>query len=194
MTLTDKRIGFAMTGSFCTFSAALHCLDEIVGQGAVVTPILSQMADTTDTRFMKASELKDRLTALTGQPIIRTITDAEPIGPGQLLDLLVVLPATGNTIAKLANGITDGPVLMAIKSHLRNNRPVVLGVSTNDALGNSARNIGALLNMRNIFFIPFGQDDAFGKARSAVMKKEQVIKTLEQALDGIQVQPVIWGA
>jgi dipicolinate synthase subunit B len=191
MKLEGKRIGFAMTGSFCTFSLAIKALEEILAQGAAVTPILSYMVDTVDTRFYKTADLKNELTKLTGSKIIRTIPDAEPIGPNQLLDLLVVLPCTGNTVAKLANGITDTPVTMAVKSHLRNNRPVVLGVSTNDALGNGSKNIGALLNMRNIYFIPFGQDAPDVKARSMVLKNEYTIRALELALDGQQIQPIL---
>jgi dipicolinate synthase subunit B len=191
MRLEGKRVGFAMTGSFCTFALAIQVLEEIIARGAVVTPIISNIVDTVDTRFFKAAELKERLTGLTGNPVIRTISEAEPIGPGKLLDLLVILPCTGNTIAKLAAGITDTTVTMAVKAHLRNNGPVVLGVSTNDALSNGAKNIGALLNARNVYFIPFSQDDPMVKARSAVLRSEFVIKALEMALDGQQMQPVL---
>jgi dipicolinate synthase subunit B len=191
MTLEGKRIGFAMTGSFCTFALALRALEAMLSKGAKVTPIISAIVDTADTRFYQADDLKRKLTQLTGQPVIRTITEAEPIGPGQLLDVMVVLPCTGNTIAKMCLGITDTAVTMAVKSHLRNNRPVVLGVSTNDALGNGAKNIGALLNARNFYFVPFGQDDPSVKGRSMVLKEEYVIDTIEGALEGRQLQPLL---
>lgn len=191
MMLEGKRIGFAMTGSFCTFQTALACLDDIIAEGAIVTPILSHAADTLDTRFGKAIALKETLSRVTGAAVIRTIAEAEPIGPQKLLDVLLVLPATGNTLAKLANGITDTPVTMAVKSHLRNNRPVVLAVSSNDALGNSAKNIGVLLNARNIFFVPFSQDDPDSKPRSLVFKREQVLASVEQALENKQLQPMM---
>lgn len=191
MVLEGKRIGFAMTGSFCTFNTALECLRDIVACGAVVTPIVSYAVDTLDTRFNKACELKETLTHITGNAVIRTIPDAEPLGPRGLFDVLVVLPATGNTLAKLAAGITDTPVTMAVKSHLRNSAPVVLAVSTNDALGNGAKNIGSLMNARNIFFVPFGQDDPKTKERSMVFKPGYVLETISLALNGRQLQPIL---
>lgn len=191
MILEDKRIGFAICGSFCTFETALVCLSDITTEKAHVTAILSHQADTCDTRFMTASDLKKALSDITGRPIIRTIVEAEPIGPQKLFDLMVVLPATGNTLAKLAAGITDTPVTMAVKAHLRNNRPVVLAVSTNDALGAGAKNIATLLNTKNIFFVPFGQDDPIKKPKSMVFLKDKVIPALEEALNGQQVQPII---
>ncbi|MCL2420239.1 MAG: dipicolinate synthase subunit B [Defluviitaleaceae bacterium] len=191
MTLADKCIGFAITGSFCTFETALACAADIMNEGADLTGILSYAADTTDTRFMTAEALKTSLADLTGKPIIRTIVEAEPVGPQKLFDLLIVLPATGNTIAKLTAGITDTPVTMAVKSHLRNNRPVVLAISTNDALGNNAKNIGQLLNMKNIYFVPFGQDDAMKKPKSMVFLKDQVIAAMEEALESRQLQPIL---
>ena len=189
--IKGKRIGFALTGSFCTFKTALDCVGDLVKEGAMVTAILSQATDLTDTRFMTAASLKESLTALTNTPIIRTIVEAEPIGPQKLFDILVVLPTTGNTLAKLAAGITDTTVTMAVKSHLRNNRPVVLAVSTNDALGNNAKNIGQLLNTKNIYFVPFGQDDPIKKPKSMVFLKDQVIPAMEEALEGRQLQPVL---
>jgi dipicolinate synthase subunit B len=189
--LKGQRVGFALTGSFCTFDTAFAVLEKIVSEGAIVTPIISSIVDTTDTRFIKASDLKEKLYLLTGSPIIKTIAQAEPIGPQQLLDLLIILPCTGNTMAKLACGITDTAVCMAAKSHLRNNRPVVLGLSTNDALGNSAKNIGILLNTRNYYFVPFGQDDPFQKNRSMVLNGEHALQAFEMALDGQQLQPIL---
>jgi len=191
MTLDNKRIGLAITGSFCTFETALTCAEYIVKAGAVVTGILSNAVDTTDTRFMTAMDLKGLLADITGRPIIRTIVEAEPIGPQKLFDLLIVLPATGNTLAKLAAGITDTTVTMAVKSHLRNNRPVVLAISTNDALGNNAKNIGLLLNTKHIYFVPFGQDDPVNKPKSAVFLKDKVVPAMIEALEGRQLQPVL---
>jgi len=186
-----KRIGFALTGSFCTLDMALGVIGDLMECGAEVTPILSHAVDAMDTKFGTAKSLKKRLTELTGQPVIKTIVEAEPIGPAKLLDVLVVLPATGNTLAKIAYGITDTPVTMAVKAHLRNNRPVVLGLSSNDALGNGAKNIGMLLGMRNIFFIPFGQDNPHDKPRSMVLKGEYTLAAIDEALNGQQLQPIV---
>ncbi|MDR1665127.1 MAG: dipicolinate synthase subunit B [Clostridiales bacterium] len=194
MNLDGARVGFAMTGSFCTFGAALGCLAEIVRRGAKVTPVLSHAADTLDTRFMTAAELKEKLLRITGAEPLRTIVEAEPIGPKRLLDILLVLPATGNTLAKMVNGITDTPALMAIKSHLRNNAPVVIGVSTNDALGTAGQNIGRLLTARNVYFVPFYQDDPALKPRSLTFSREYVTPALEEALEGRQIQPIITSA
>jgi dipicolinate synthase subunit B len=191
MNLAGKRVGFVMTGSFCTFEAALIQMKELAARGAVITPVLSHSADTFDTKFMTAAELKERIKNITDVPIIRTIVDAEPIGPQKLLDIVLVLPATGNTLAKLTAGITDTAALLAIKAHLRNNAPVVLGISTNDALGNAGKNIGALLNARNIYFVPFYQDDPVLKPRSLSFKSESVLRTLEEALEGRQISPVV---
>ena len=186
-----KRIGFALTGSFCTIDMALEVIEKLVQARADVFPILSHTVNNTDTKFGTAKALKQKLTALTGQPIIKTIPEAEPIGPARLLDILIVLPATGNTLAKIAYGITDTPVTMAVKSHLRNNRPVLLGLSSNDALGNSAKNIGQLLNTRNIYFIPFGQDQPHEKPRSMVLKGEYTLAAIDEALHGRQLQPIL---
>lgn len=191
MKLEGKKVGLAVTGSFCTFETALHCAKDMVKQGVQLTGILSNIVDTTDTRFMAAEDFKKSLSEISGRPLISTITQAEPIGPQKLFDLLVVLPATGNTIAKLAAGITDTPVCMAIKSHLRNNRPVLLAISTNDALGGGAKNIGQLLNAKNIFFVPFSQDDPINKPKSMVFLKEEVVPAMESALDYQQIQPIL---
>ena len=191
MNIYNKRIGFAVTGSFCTFQTALECVENVAALGADITGILSYAADTVDTRFMTAKDFKKALADITGKPVIRSIVDAEPIGPKKLFDLLVVLPATGNTVAKLAAGISDTPVTMAVKSHLRNNMPVVLAISTNDALGGAAKNIGLLLNMKNIYFVPFGQDDPINKPKSMVFLKETLVPALEEALEGRQIQPLI---
>ncbi len=191
MRLTGKRVGFAMTGSFCNFETAFECLDEIIAEGASVTPIISYIVDTADTRFGSSREIKARLINTTGKEAISSIVEAEPVGPKKLLDVLIILPATGNTVAKLANGITDTPVLMAAKAQLRNGRPLVIALSSNDALSMGARNAGLLLNVKNIFFVPYGQDNAMDKPRSLTFKKELVIPTLLDALKGKQYQPLL---
>ena len=162
------RIGFAMTGSFCTFSKVMKEIEALSHNGADLVPIMSEMAWNTDTRFGKAEEFIERFKKFSQKEIIHTIKDAEPIGPKNLLDALIIAPCTGNTISKIANGITDSSVTMAVKAHLRNNRPVVLGIATNDALGASAVNIGKLLNTKNIFFVPLRQDNPQTKPRSVV--------------------------
>jgi len=186
-----KRVGFALTGSFCTLEMALDIIGELAELGAEVVPIISHAVDTMDTKFGTAEEIRDRLIKITGQPVIKTISEAEPIGPGKLLDILVVLPATGNTLAKIVYGITDTPVTMAVKAHIRNNRPVVIGLSSNDALGNGAKNIGLLLGMRNIYFVPFGQDKPYEKPRSMVLKGEYALAAIDEALQGRQLQPIV---
>ena len=191
MILAGKRIGFAMCGSFCTFDTALDCAAEIAKQECELTAILSDITNSTDTRFMTAAHLKERLAEISKRPTISSIVEAEPIGPKKLFDLLLVLPATGNTLAKITAGIADTPVSMAVKSHLRNNRPVILAISTNDALGNNAKNIGHLLNTKNIYFVPFKQDDPTNKPKSIVFLKNQVIPSLEQALQNKQLQPIL---
>ena len=191
MNLKDKTIGFALTGSFCTLEAAVTQLEGIVAAGANVLPIISNNVNDMDTRFGKADVLKDRLVRITGNQIIKTIPQAEPIGPKGLLDILVVCPCTGNTLAKIAAGVTDTSVTMAVKAHLRNDRPVVIAISTNDGLSGNAQNIGKLLNSKNIYFVPFGQDDPVGKKTSLVAKNELVAETLELALEKIQLQPLL---
>jgi len=189
--LKDKTIGFALTGSFCTLEAAVTQLEGIIAAGANVLPIISNNVNDMDTRFGKADVLKDRLVRITGNQIIKTIPQAEPIGPKGLLDILVVCPCTGNTLAKIAAGVTDNSVTMAVKAHLRNDRPVVIAISTNDGLSGNAQNIGKLLNSKNIYFVPFGQDDPVGKKTSLVAKNELVAETLELALEKIQLQPLL---
>jgi len=191
MTLENKRIGFALTGSFCTFSRAMETVKEIALHNAEIFPIMSEMAFSTDTRFGKCEDFHRILADVSGKDIIKSVREAEPIGPKKLLDLLIVLPCTGNTLAKLANGITDTSVTMAVKAHLRNNRPVLLGISTNDALANAAKNIGILMNSKNIYFIPFAQDDFNGKPTSIVADFSKTVKAAEAALDGKQLQPML---
>ena len=191
MSLTGKRIGIAFTGSFCTYEKGFHELEKLSDEGAIIQPIFSTIAASSNTRFGKAEDFLNRAKEITGQTPIHTIEGAEPIGPKKLLDILVILPCTGNTLAKLANGITDSPVLMAAKAHLRNNRPLLISLSTNDALGMNMKNIGLLMNAKNIYFIPFGQDDPEGKPNSLISSTGLLIPSLEAALEGRQLQPVL---
>lgn len=184
------NIGFALCGSFCTYSQVFPIL-ELLARDYTVTPILSAAAWSTDTRFGKASDHIQTLTELCGRPPLHTLPEVEPIGPKGLLDALIIAPCTGSTLGKLANGISDGPVTMAAKSHLRNGRPVLLAVSTNDALSGSAENIGRLLARKHIYFVPFGQDDPFGKPASMVADFSRIPQALEAALDGRQLQPLL---
>ena len=191
MTFDGLRIGFAMTGSFCTFSKVMKEIETLRQNGAMLVPIMSEMVWNTDTRFGKAEEFIEKFKDLSQRDIIHTIKDAEPIGPKNLLDALIIAPCTGNTISKMANGITDSCVAMAAKATLRNNAPVIIAVSTNDGLGSSAKNIGTLLNKANIYFVPFGQDDPKGKPNSLVADMTKIAGTLEEALEGRQIQPLI---
>lgn len=191
MIVADKiRLGFAMCGSFCTFKLVLEELERLA-KDYDITPIMSQGAAFTDTRFGKAEDFRRRVAGICGREPITTIADAEPIGPRALLDVLVIEPCTGNTLGKLANGITDTPVTMAAKAHLRNGRPLVLAVSTNDALGASARNIGTLMNAKNIFFVPMRQDSPLGKPASLVADFSETAAAIKSALEGRQTQPLL---
>jgi len=191
MRLSGVKVGFALTGSYCTIGDILPEIKRLVDEGAEVLPIISRSVDTVDTRFGKAEEWKTKIKEITGKNPVSTEVGAEPIGPQKLVDVMVIAPCTGNTIAKLANGITDSPVLMAAKAHLRNQRPVILSVSTNDGLGMNAKNIGLLLNTKNIYFVPFGQDNPGGKPNSLISKKELIVDTIAAALEGKQIQPVL---
>ena len=192
MNLKGKNIGFAMTGSFCTFAKVFEELPRLLETGANVLPIFSQNAQSTDTRFGKAIDFIEKIENLTQNKIIKTISEAEPIGPKKLLDALIIAPCPGNTLGKLANGITDTTVTMAAKSTIRNQKPVIIAVSTNDGLGASAKNIGMLLNMKNIYFVPFNQDDPIKKEKSLVADMSQIVKTAELALEEKQLQPIIY--
>lgn len=183
-------IGFALCGSFCTY-ANVFPIVELLARDHTLIPILSETGSSTDSRFGSSREHTEILTELCGHPPILTIAQAEPIGPKKLLDALVIAPCTGNTLAKLAHGIADGPVTMAAKSHLRNGRPVVIAVSTNDALGAAAENIGRLLVRKHIYFVPFGQDDPQNKPTSMVADFGKIPLALEAAMDGRQIQPVL---
>ena len=185
------NLGFALCGSFCTFSKAVNALRELKDEGYCITPIMSGTAYATDTRFGKAKDFNREIEEITSHEIIHTIFQAEPIGPKKLLDILLVCPCTGNTLAKIANGVTDTAVTLAVKAHLRNERPVVLFVSTNDALGASAKNIGLLMNCRNIYFVPMKQDDFVNKPNSVVADFASISPALRNALEGKQTEPLL---
>ncbi len=191
MKLEGKKVGFVMTGSFCTFKSTIPQMKKIIENGASVVPIMSFNAYNLDTKFGKANDFIKEIEDITGNKIIHTIPDAEPIGPKKMTDIMIIAPCTGNTIAKLVNGITDTPATMAAKSHLRNNNALVIAVSTNDALSGNASNIGTLLNRHNYFFVPFRQDNPITKPRSLVFDPEYIVKTLELALDKEQIQPIL---
>lgn len=187
----DKNIGIAITGSYCTYEKIFDAMENLADTKANLFTIFSDRASTTDSRFGSSSGFLEKARAITGREPIVTIPDAEPIGPQSMLDILVIAPCTGNTLSKLANGISDTPVLMAAKSHLRNNRPLVISLSTNDALGMNLKNIGILLNTKNIYFVPFGQDNYRKKPNSMIAHVELIPETIDMALQGRQLQPVI---
>ena len=187
----ERTVGFAITGSFCTYEKIKEVLRQLVEQGDRVIPIFSDQAQNINSRFGNARDFIIEVQQITGEHGIFTIQEAEPIGPKALLDILVIAPCTGNTLAKLSHGITDSPVLMAAKAHMRNERPVVVGVSTNDALGANLKNIGELMNTKNMYFVPFGQDDCVKKPKSMVAHWELVNDTVAAAVEGRQLQPVI---
>lgn len=183
-------IGFAMCGSYCTHRRALTELEKLVKQGHEILPILSENVASTDTRFGSASDLKRRLFELTGREAISTVVDAEPLGPKIKLDALVICPCTGNTLAKMAQGITDTAVSMAAKAHLRSNRTLVIALASNDALSSNLKNISTMLNRKNVFFVPMEQDDPNGKPHSLVASFELLTPTLEAAMEGRQIQKI----
>lgn len=189
--MISKNIGFAFCGSYCTFDKAIGALEKTKEIYTVVTPVMSENAFGTDTRFGTAKSFIDRIETICGKKVISTIKDAEPFGPQALLDILVIAPCTGNTIAKLAGGVTDTSVTMAAKAHLRNGRPVLIAVSTNDGLSANAANIGKLLNRKNIFFVPYFQDDPVKKPSSVTADFTLLPEAIEAALKGVQLQPVL---
>ncbi len=191
MDYKDMKIGFALTGSFCTFTRILEVMRGLNDAGADIYPIFSKNVSEMDNRFWKSREFIAKVQEITGRQGIFTIQEAEPIGPKGYLDVLVIAPCTGNTMAKLAAGITDTPVLMAAKAHLRNEKPLIIAVSTNDALGMNLKNIGLLMNTKNIYFVPFGQDDYIKKPLSLVAHMEEIPATIEAALKRKQLQPVV---
>ena len=189
--LSGRKIGFAMTGSFCTFSQVFPEAQRLADEGAELYPILSDNVWSLDTRFYTADQVKNRLEAICGRPIWHTLPEVEPIGPKHLLDLVIVAPCTGNSLSKLACGIIDTPVVMAAKSHLRNGGPVLLAVSTNDALAMCAKNIGALLACRSFYFVPFRQDSPEKKPTSLVARFDLIFESACAALEGRQLQPLL---
>lgn len=190
-TLKGTTIGYAITGSHCTFHEVMPQIQRLTSAGVNVVPIMSQSTLTTDTRFGKSEDWQKQLKDMTGNDIISSIVEAEPLGPSKRLDLLVIAPCTGNTTSKLANAMTDGPVLMAAKSQMRNQRPLVLAISTNDGLGLNAANIARLLITKNVYFVPFGQDAPEQKPNSLVARMELIPEACEAALSGRQLQPMI---
>lgn len=191
MELKGKKVGIAICASCCTYHKIKEYISELTAVGADVTIILSQHAQSFDTRFGSAKELEKDLERLTHNKILKTIVDVEPLGPKGLLDILVVAPCTGNSLAKLANAIIDTPVTMAAKSMLRNQMPVVISLTTNDALGLNMKNLGVLMNTKNVYFVPLGQDNPQVKPNSMSADLEQIIPTIQHALEGKQIQPVI---
>lgn len=189
--MTEIKAGFALCGSFCTFSKVIPQMKSLKEKGVEIYPIMSEIAYQTDTRFGKSEDFIREIEEICSRKIISTVKDAEPIGPKKLFDILIIAPCTGNTLAKLSSGIADTSVTLGTKAHLRNGRPVLIGVSTNDALGNAAKNIGNLMNYKNIFFIPMRQDDPDGKPNSIVADFTQIYPSMIKALDREQLQPVL---
>lgn len=191
MNWQGKTVGFALTGSHCTFAEVMPQIQRFVDAGARVVPIVSNTILTTDTRFGTSENWQKQLKEITGNDIIASIVDAEPLGPSKLLDVLVIAPCTGNTTSKLANALTESPVLMAAKAQMRNQRPLVLAISTNDGLGLNAMNISKLLITKNIYFVPFGQDAPLAKPNSLVARMDLIMEASEAALQGKQLQPMV---
>ena len=189
----DARVGFALTGSFCTLEKAIRAMEETAREYPNMVPILSETTGATDTRFGRAADFRQAAEEICGHGAVESVREAEPIGPKHLLDVLLVCPCTGNTLAKLACGITDTTVTMAAKAHLRNGAPLVLAISTNDALAASAKHIGALMDKKNVYFVPFRQDDPVGKPTSLAADFSRVNAAIEAALQGRQLQPVVLG-
>lgn len=187
----QRTVGFAITGSFCTYEKIKGVVRRLVEEGNRVVPIFSHVAQTVNCRFGNAKDFIIEIQEITGERGIFTLQEAEPIGPKAFLDVMVIAPCTGNTMAKLCAGITDSPVLMAAKAHMRNEKPVVISVSTNDALGANLKNIGTLMNTKNIYFVPFGQDDYVKKPKSMIAHVDLIGATIEEAMSGRQIQPVI---
>ncbi|MET3207753.1 UNVERIFIED_CONTAM: dipicolinate synthase subunit B [Paenibacillus sp. PvR008] len=191
MSWQGKTVGYAITGSHCTFEEVMPVIQRFVDEGAKIVPIISNTVLTTDTRFGTSQSWQKQLKDITGNDIISTIVEAEPLGPSQILDVLVIAPLTGNSMSKLANAMTDSPVLMAAKAQLRNGRPLLLAISTNDGLGLNAANIAKLLVAKNIFFVPFGQDNPLKKPNSLVADMELIPEAAYAAVQGKQLQPMI---
>ncbi|MED4015289.1 MULTISPECIES: dipicolinate synthase subunit B [Sutcliffiella] len=191
MQLKGKRIGFGLTGSHCTYDAVVPEIEKLVNEGADVIPVVSFTVQNTNTRFGEGQEWIQKIEEITGNKAIDSIVKAEPLGPKIPLDCMVVAPLTGNSMSKLANALTDSPVLMAAKATLRNHHPVVLGISTNDALGLNGINLMRLMSTKNIYFIPFGQDAPEKKPNSMVARMNMLVPTVVEAINNKQIQPVI---
>lgn len=191
MSLQGKRIGFGLTGSHCTYDAVFPEIEKLVQSGADVIPVVTFTVKSTETRFGKGDDWVARIEERTGNHVIDSIVAAEPLGPKFPLDCMVIAPITGNSMSKFANAMTDSPVLMAAKATLRNGKPVILGISTNDALGLNGVNLMKLMATKNIYFIPFGQDDPINKPNSMVARMTMLYETIESAMNGIQLQPVL---
>lgn len=191
MQLKGVNVGFAITGSFCTFENVKKEVVNLVNEGANVIPIFSYNAMSIDTRFGRAFDFVSEIKEITSNDPITSIEAAEPLGPKGMIDIIIIAPCTGNSIAKLSNAITDTPVLMAAKAHMRNNKPLVISISTNDALGLNLKNIGTMLTAKGVYFVPFGQDNFSGKPKSMIADTTKIIETLEKALDGEQIQPIL---
>lgn len=189
--MNTTRMGFAMTGSFCTFESVFGQIQRLAERGYDITPILSYNGNQEENRFVVPREVQEKLHLITGKKPLCQLSQVEPIGPKKLLDIYVLAPATGNSLGKLAAGIYDTPALLGVKSHLRNERPVVVAISTNDGLAAAAQNIGKLMAQRNYYFVPFGQDDPYGKPRSLVAHFDLLPKTVAAALAGVQLQPML---
>lgn len=186
-----KRIGLAITGSHCNFNKIIGAVQQLADNGNYILPIVSPAVAATDTRFGLASTWLEKIQSITNNAVIDTIAGAEPVGPKLNLDVVIIAPCTGNTLAKLANSITDTAVLMAVKAQLRNEKPVVVAIATNDGLAGSAKNIGLLLDKKNVYFVPFGQDNPRGKPRSLVANMDLIIQTASEAMNGRQIQPIL---
>ncbi|WP_317367306.1 dipicolinate synthase subunit B [uncultured Tyzzerella sp.] len=191
MDFEGVNIGYALTGSFCTFEQTIEQIKRLVELKANVYPVFSFNSQQIDTRFGKAEDFMEEVEKITGNKIIKTIAQAEPLGPKNFLDVFIIAPCTGNTIAKMNNGICDTPVLMASKAHIRNNKPVIIAISTNDALGANMENIAGMINKKNIYFVPFGQDDYIKKPKSIVAHFDKIPETIYNALRGQQLQPIL---
>lgn len=191
MKLKGKRIGFGITGSHCTYDQVVPQIEKLVNEGADVVPVVTFTVKNTNTKFGDGADWVRKIEELSGKKVIDSIVDAEPLGPREPLDCMVIAPLTGNSMSKFANALTDSPVLMAAKATLRNRKPVILGISTNDALGLNGVNLMRLMSAKHIYFIPFGQDDPFNKPTSMVAHMDYLIETIEAALEGKQLQPVI---
>ena len=191
MSINGLKIGIGLTGSFCTFEKTFQLLEQLKKEGAIVTTVFSPLSQTVKCRFGTGEEFLERAQEISGKSPITTISGAEPIGPKHMFDIFLILPCTGNTLAKLANGIVDTPVLMGAKSHLRNGNPLLLSVSTNDGLSMNFKNIGLLMNMKHIFFVPFSQDNPQAKPNSLIANYDMLIPSINAALENRQLQPVL---